>query len=123
MLVEYTKPNLLTCWYSNHYHFSFKPGVNEIPNEVWDQCKAKRKIKLLLEEGVLRVETEAEIDEEASAISELTVAKATTIIKKTYDEKLLETWLASDSRQGVIKAIKAQQRFIDEQTNPNRDAV
>jgi len=128
MLVMYNKPNLLSVPLINSKNIldktiHFSPGVNSLSTNDWERCKKFPKVNSLLDNGVMRVEHDKDDSNEKFAISDAPVNKAVTIIKKTYNPLLLEDWRAAETRAGVVKAINAQLKYIEEQTQPNKEAA
>jgi len=89
------------------------PGMNEMPDEVWNQVRELKKIKFYLEEGhivekhavekkdakdkVIAIETEKKFEDLESEEQEA-------IVKETFDLKLLTKWRkkGNDFLKGVI---------------------
>lgn len=89
------------------------PGINEIPDEVWNQVRGLKKIKFYLEEGhIVEKYMEEKKDAKEKVISvetkkvfvELESEEQETLVKDTYDLKLLSKWRkkGNDFLKGVI---------------------
>ena len=103
MLIENTMPNnrqIGTLY--------LMPGINQVDKDAWEgQMKRgyRRPVKGLVEEGILNI-----IDDSRVSVS---------LVKKTYDVKVLEEWLV-DAKGPLKGAIKKQ---IATMTDDEKEAV
>lgn len=107
------------------------PGANEVPVETWKKCRPHVLDRIekghIVEEGaVLATENEAKDDKKgpggkivepgvkvgdllsAEEFSKMSIPKATELVGKTVSRATLDTWMASESRGAVVKAINDQ---------------
>ncbi len=102
------------------------PGINEIPDDVWNQVRDLKKIKFYLGEGHIvekYVEEKKDAKEKVIAVetkkvfAELESKEQELLIKDTFDLKLLGKWRkkGNDFLKGVIDD------QIDSIKNPHED--
>ena len=93
------------------------PGVNKAP-EHWDLAKTHPATQALLDAGVF-VEIETQVSpakkgaESAKGLMGVSPKEAIKVVNDTLQASLLHEWLASETREGVIKAMMAQLDKID----------
>jgi hypothetical protein len=103
-LVEYARPNLLNV----ADLFVLKPGMNEVPEDLWEKAQKIELVRIMVEEEILKPgEGPAPVD-----LSTLKPAAAVTLVKKTVDRVLLERWFDAEKRKPVLEAIQAQVEAI-----------
>jgi hypothetical protein len=103
-LVEYTRPNLMNV----ADLFVLKPGINEVPEDLWQKAQKVELVRLMVDEDILKPgEGPAPVD-----LSTLKPAAAVTLVKKTVDRELLERWFDAEKRKPVLEAIQAQVEAI-----------
>ena len=127
MLVDYSKPNVLTLPIVSkegavERSVLLSPGINEVAGKDWKQLATLPKVVRLIESGEIKVALDAEDTQENFALSKASIAEATSIIKKTWNLVLLEDWKAGESRTGVIKEISKQIAHVEEKTKPKQAA-
>ncbi len=106
MLIKNNKPNLRGFG----DELTLKPGVNDVPAEVWQKVVAKYggNLQRLLDDGIVEVVEEAGAPIDAAGLATLTERKAVKLVKDTVDEDLLLTWHETEKRKPVVAAIEAQ---------------
>jgi len=127
MLVEYSKPNVLTLPITAKSGKSLKsvllsPGINQVAKKDWDICKDLPKIKRLVADKKIKVCVNSDDTTNEFALTKVKVNEAVVLVKKTLNLVLLEDWLAGETRPGVVKAIKQQMQHIEEKTTPKKAA-
>ena len=89
------------------------PGVSSYSKESWEGLKSLpivwETVKLLLDEGVLRVVSQ-DSEETKTSLLPANQNQAIALIKKTFSLELLQLWLKNDTRAAVQKAIKEQMK-------------
>lgn len=95
-----------------------KPGTNKVSASWWSNAKKHKTVAKRLELGMLEVVNEGvdDIDlgidgdegAESADISGLNAREAISVIKETFDLKLLKAWAETESRATVTRAIDAQ---------------
>lgn len=94
--------------------YTLKPGVNDLPPEVWESwSKTKVMQALVAEKKIVAPEVEAEKAPQLANLDSLKPKEATDLVKQTFDAELLEKWVTDEKRTGVIKAIEKQLEAID----------
>ena len=89
------------------------PGVNQISKNEWNHVKGHPHVMHRLDDELLKViDQEDAADGEVHSIKEFQPKQAEKIIKQTFDEKLLNDWLADEKRGSVKAAISAQLKFV-----------
>lgn len=89
------------------------PGINEVPDEVWNQVRGLKKIKFYLEEGHIvekYVEEKKDAKEKVIAVetkkvfAELESEEQEVLVKDTFNLQLLGKWRkkGNDFLKGVI---------------------
>jgi hypothetical protein len=79
----------------------FMPGVNEIADADWEECKTHKVVQHHTEKGDL-------IEQDNRPIQKRSEKLAVTLVKDTFDVELLTKWHEDDSRPEVRKAISVQ---------------
>lgn len=93
------------------------PGVNKAP-EHWELAKTHPATQALLDSGVF-VEVETQVGpakngaEPAKGLMGVSPKEAIKVVGDTLQASLLHEWLASETREGVIKAMLTQLDKID----------
>lgn len=91
----------------NHVKFTIRPGVNEIPSDLWALLKTKSAAQFRLEEGIYEVVSE-DIALEVNPLAGMSEKEAVKTVKETYSDELLETWAQKEKRPKVKTALRAQ---------------
>ena len=128
MLVTYTKPNVMTVFLSNmgdttmthEKPFLFKPGTNSVPDEDWKTMKKEKNVITLIEKGVL-LPIGDESKDCNSIVDVRNFDEANAIIARTYDLRLLDEWMQSETRPAVSNAITKQIENIYAKTNKPKE--
>ena len=90
------------------------PGVNVVPDKVWEICKQQDSVKLKIEEGILVVAEEPTEGPKGGRVPSKDPwkledpKKATALAKKTLSIPLLEAWLEAEGRAEVRAALSNQ---------------
>lgn len=102
------------------------PGINEMPDDVWNTVRENKKVKYYLSENLIvekHMEEKKDAKENvigvmsAKAFSELESEEQEALVKETFDVVLLEKWRkkGNDFLKGVIDD------QIDSIKNPGKD--
>lgn len=124
MLVEYTKPNLLTVFTPVNANlktatptgYRIVPGVNEIRADQWKEFEKSPKIKNYLKDGTFRIVEKVEPTDEKTSLAQLEVERAQKVVELTLDKKLLEDWGSGETRPSVLSTINKKIAEIDRLT-------
>jgi hypothetical protein len=112
VIVEYKKANIYAVPKKDGGPLVIMPGSNVVPDDVWSYVKKHPTVQSLLSAQFL-VEVLDGKGKSVESLAELSGTKAVELVEKTYDEGLLESWIVSDKRKGVQKAIEKQlQRIV-----------
>ncbi|MEK4883473.1 hypothetical protein NST81_01910 [Bacillus sp. FSL W8-0223] len=101
--------------YIRHIGVRLVPGANSLNQEDGEAFLKESEHplnKVLLESG--------EISYEIKGLSELSAQKAATLVKDTFDLKLLEEWKEKETRKTILKAIDEQ---IESIKNPPAEKI
>ncbi len=128
MLINYNKPNVLTLPLTTKDKATagsvmLVPGINEIPKDTWARLEKLPKIERLIKSKHVTVELPVDDTEEDFALGKASIADAAKIVKKTWNILLLEEWAAGEARAGVVKAIHAQIKLVEDKTRPKKKVV
>lgn len=134
MILEWKQPNLLTvCLPVNDnpsmggtgFSMAAKilPGVNEIDDSIWAKVKDHHVVKhYVKDESLIVIERPAKDNKKSrEGLAMYELDKAIKIVEKTFDHKLLEKWKSKESRQGVLSAMEAQFKKIEDTVKPKKD--
>ncbi len=80
-----------------------KPGVNDVPDVVWDEALEIAAVRTMVEDKTFTVEKRSLKD-----LSRLKPADAAELVKVTYDKELLAKWAAAEKRRAISDLIAAQ---------------
>lgn len=96
--------------------YLLKPGVNDVPPEIWAKWRETPVMKSRLEaEKVIEPKAE-EVEEQAPelpTLEKLSIAKACELVKQTFDVELLEKWIVDEKRERVLKALEKQLEAVE----------
>jgi hypothetical protein len=91
------------------------PGVNVVPVTAWDLCKkdlgdrvGSDKDFSEVTESVKDADGRPTGEKQAADFSSLAPEKAAKVVEQTNDAELLNSWLVTESRESVRKAIYAR---------------
>lgn len=116
MLIENTKPSIHGLgFYDSHGKIGtvkMVPGINEIDDAEWEKVKNLRTVKSRLENGTYVIRSAS-----GESITKLAAADAVRQVKRTFDSKLLDKWIAEDQRKAVRDAIAEQYTKITPATS------
>lgn len=142
VLVKWNKSNVMSvgAGLPDASVIQFMPGVNEFTKEQWEKVSAHPEIKKRMETEVVdlkrgkvpMIEVLAEKKENKSegndddantnsAISELGVKDAKTLVEETFNTVLLKEWLEGETRKGVKSAIEKQLEGIEKEREGSND--
>lgn len=96
-----------------------RPGVNEIPEDEWEKVKDTDQIKEWTKKGIILMIS----DKPAPPVIEEPVKKAADLIaeiEKATDIDALKELKKGEDRKTVLKAIKAQIKFLEEKGKDNK---
>lgn len=91
----------------NPVNIVLMPGINEISNPHWEKMKHNPLIQMRIEKGLIEGAVGGELSGSAD-LSALHHKQATKIVEETFDIKLLNRWLDSETRPAVQRAITGQ---------------
>lgn len=125
MLIRYTQANIYRC-----RDLRLIPGVNDVPEKVWNEVKDHPLVKARLQKGVIVPLPAAKPMEHAPeanpssghshsgdqgagadglvSLNGFGAKEAEALVKETFDLPTLERWAGEETRKGVLKAIEAQ---------------
>lgn len=112
IIINNTKSPIATTHETKRY--TLKPGVNDVPPEVWEAWRATKVMKHYLDEGLIKEpateDPEAPALQEATTpnLSKLSINKSIELVRATLDQELLESWIDGEGREKVLKAIERQ---------------
>ncbi len=91
-----------------------KPGKNPVPDAYWERVKDHPGVKAHMERGgKLRAEKEKRVEvterpDAKTALTKLTVEKASPWIEQQTDPNVLLAWRRADDRKGIYTLIDAR---------------
>lgn len=103
-----------------------QPGLNDVDPQVWERVVmvgdgAKKKmhptVAYWIEEGEITVQ---DANPKMQDLAELSVKDAAALVKKTLSLDLLNLWVESEERSGVVKALKEQLKLLE--VKPDKSA-
>lgn len=112
----------------NHVHVYrgavIAPGMNDVPNRLWDKFQANPVNQLLIEDGVL-VPSATDEGEQIS-LSEMNQGEVISKVKDTFSASLLDSFEQEEkdgkNRKGVLSAITEQRKYIENELKSNEEA-
>lgn len=113
IIINNTKSPIATTHEEARY--TLKPGVNDVPPNVWAAWRTTKVMAFMIEEGKVKepeagapnVE-EAELGDTVPDLSKLSITKSCELVRATFDQELLEKWITDESREKVLKAMEKQ---------------
>lgn len=112
----------------NHVHVYkgavIAPGMNDVPNKLWDKFKANPINQLLIEDGVLI--PSATDEGEQIALGDMNQGEVISKVKDTFSTSLLESFEKEEkegkNRKGVLTAIAEQRKYIEDELKSDKEA-
>lgn len=119
MLVKYKKPNALSVHMPGKARstesFTFVPGYNEVPDDLWKRMEGHGGVKPLLQSRDLVARKPSRDNKKAGiGLAPFDMEEAQEIIDETYGKKILTSWKTSEKRQVIVTAIDKQIKRVDE---------
>lgn len=94
-------------------------GVNQVDEEAWEAAKKIAVVQTYLNEGTLREPSKAKT--EGDTLKGVSSHESLTLIKETFDPRILARWEEGEKRPPVLKAIEEQRQAIEKATRPKDD--
>ena len=101
-IINYKGINLITVGFKIGPNAIVMPGINEMPNDVYEKFKQHPSVQARIASGQIQV-----IDEQ-KAVSERTESEMVEHMSRIFDTKLLRKLIKEDKRDAVVNAAKAQ---------------
>ncbi len=101
-IINYKGINLITVGFKQGPNAIIIPGINEMPNDVYDKFKQHPSVKARVLSGQIQI-----IDEQ-KAVSERSESEMVEHMSRIFDTKLLRKLIKEDKRDVVVSAAKAQ---------------
>lgn len=92
-------------------HHTLEPGVNEVPDDVWSECKKIDLVQHYLKTGVFQ-EVRGAKGKPVTDITKMKADEAISLVKQTVNKELLTTW-RSDAKGPLARAIDEQLKELD----------
>lgn len=105
-IINYKGINLITVGFKQGPNVIIIPGINEMPNNVYDKFKEHPSVKSRMQDGTIQI-----IDEQ-KVVSERTESEIIENMSRIFDTKLLRKIIKEDKRESVVNAAKAQLETI-----------
>lgn len=115
MIVNHKEPNIMGWPYGtleNRKTFILKPGINEVPQEVWESVRGLPVVQARIEEGRLEVVSEDEKPAEV-AIKGLKPEAALKMIEDCVDLDMLKSWQGQSKSPKVTKALAEKIKLME----------
>lgn len=112
MLVSWNLPNVIMGEVkigNGETPWTLLPGVNEVPDNVWELMQKHPLVKIYIDKGDLTSDGKSV---KAKGLLSYDVTEAKKIVLKTYDSDLLKSFKETDDRDEVKTAIDAQLKEI-----------
>lgn len=101
-IINYKGINLITVGFKIGPNAIVMPGINDMPNDVFEKFKEHPSVKARIASGDIQI-----IDEQ-KAVSEKTEAEMIEHMSRIFDTKLLRKLIKEDKRPAVVDAAKVQ---------------
>lgn len=105
-IINYKGINLITVGFKQGPNAVIMPGINELPNDVYEKFKQHPSVKSRIVDGIIQI-----IDEQKK-VSERTEEEMVEHMARIFDTKLLRKLIKEDKREAVVNAAKAQLETI-----------
>jgi uncharacterized protein (UPF0335 family) len=105
-IINYKGINLITVGFKQGPNVIVIPGINEMPNDVYEKFKQHPSVKARIADGKIQI-----IDEQ-KAVAERTENEMVEHMSRIFDTKLLRKLIKEDKRDAVVNAAKAQLETI-----------
>lgn len=111
MIVKYNHAGIINIGHTGGT-ILLMPGVNTPKKEEWDKVKTNPIVKQMIEDGKIEVveaeKADSEEKEVSTSLALLHVKTAEKLVKETLNRDILKTWLSTEKRPSVLKALNEQ---------------
>ncbi len=105
-IINYKGINLITVGFKIGPNAIVMPGINEMPNDVFEKFKEHPSVQARIASGDIQI-----IDEQ-KAVAERTESEMVEHMSRIFDVKLLRKLIKDDKRSSVVDAAKVQLESI-----------